>query len=215
MRRNLVRTDMSKKHAIVICVVALGLATIAFRNLQSVFPSVRLPSPRPPQPSDIAEAAMNQIGKTVAYDSSYATLSYPGGDVPLRTGVCADVIVRALRSARNMDLQKLVHDDMSRNFSVYPQRWGLAKPDRNIDHRRVPNLERYFTRKGFSVLGSSFRSGDIVTVRLDRDRPHIMIVTNHGNKPWVVHNIGRGTQEEDRLFEFKIVGHFRLPAKNT
>lgn len=215
MHGNLVRTDMSKKYAIVICVVALGVATIAFQNSRSVFLSVRMPSPRPPQPSDIAEAAMNQIGKTVAYDASYATLSYPGGDVPIRTGVCADVVVRALRSARNMDLQKLVHDDMSRNFSAYPNRWSLTKPDRNIDHRRVPNLERYFARKGYSVLGSNFRSGDIVTVRLDRDRPHIMIVTNHGNEPWVVHNIGRGTQEENRLFEFKIVGHFRLPAKST
>lgn len=195
--------------------VGIAVAAIAFRSVRviegfSYGPTSSTPSA---QTSDIAKAAVAQIGKTLAYDPSYVALTYPGGDVPMKTGVCADVIVRALRSARKMDLQKLMHEDMASNFSKYPTKWGLKKPDSNIDHRRVPNMEAYFSRKGYSVDGAEFQAGDIVTVRLDGNRPHIMIVSDHYGNPWVVHNIGGGTQEEDRLHEFKIVGHFRIPGK--
>jgi uncharacterized protein YijF (DUF1287 family) len=90
--------------------------------------------------SPIVTAARKQIGKTVSYDPAYVGLEYPGGDLPIEKGVCTDVVVRALRDALTMDLQKLIHEDMKIAFSSYPKIWGLKKTDRNIDHRRVPNL---------------------------------------------------------------------------
>ena len=112
---------------------------------------------QPDQPSPkIVQSARNQIGKTLRYDSAYTKLKYPMGDVPMKKGVCTDVIIRALRD-QNMDLQELVHQDMSRNFSAYPNRWGLKQPDANIDHRRVPNLMTYFTRQGWAVQDTIIR----------------------------------------------------------
>jgi uncharacterized protein YijF (DUF1287 family) len=164
----------------------------------------------------LVAAARNQIGVTIEYDPAYRQLDYPNGDVPKKTGVCADVVVRALRE-QGIDLQKEVHEDMKRNFSAYPQRWGLTKPDANIDHRRVPNLMTYLRRKGYSQSGSEkaeqFSAGDIVTWDLGRGVTHIGIVSDRRTAkgvPLVIHNIGRGTQEEDILFRFQVIGHYRL-----
>ena len=166
---------------------------------------------------DFVEAARSQIGKTLFYDPSYQTLSYPNGDVPIDRGVCTDVIIRALRVAYNYDLQQFVHEDMKQNFSKYPKIWGLKRPERNIDHRRVPNLKTFFQRKGWSLPASTqvskFKAGDIVTCIVPPHLPHIMIVSdrmNRNNIFLVIHNIGSGTQEEDLLFEFQITGHYRI-----
>ncbi len=167
--------------------------------------------------NDFVEAARSQIGKTLFYDPSYQTLSYPNGDVPIDRGVCTDVIIRALRVAYNYDLQQFVHEDMKHHFSKYPKIWGLKRPDRNIDHRRVPNLKTFFQRKGWSLpvseQVSKFKAGDIVTCIVPPHLPHIMIVSDRvsrNNVPLVIHNIGAGTQEEDLLFEFQITGHYRI-----
>lgn len=166
---------------------------------------------------DLAAAARLQIGKTLIYDADYQTLSYPNGDLPIERGVCTDVVIRALRSAFDLDLQKMVHEDMQKNFSRYPRKWGLKEPDKNIDHRRVPNLMTFFKRSGWALDVSSqaenFKPGDIVTCIVPLHRPHIMIVsdkTNGDGIPLVIHNIGAGVQEEDRLFEFEHTGHFRI-----
>jgi uncharacterized protein YijF (DUF1287 family) len=167
--------------------------------------------------SSIASEARSQIGKTTSYDSSYVGLSYPGGDVPLEKGVCTDVVVRALRGAVNLDLQKLVYEDMKVEFSAYPDIWGLKKPDPNIDHRRVPNLKTYFNRRGFSLpvtrRAEDYLGGDLVTCIVGRNLAHIMVVSDKKSSdgvPFVIHNIGSGTKEEDRLFEFPITGHYRV-----
>ena len=167
--------------------------------------------------SPIAREARSQIGKTTSYDPSYVGLLYPGGDVPLEKGVCADVVVRALRGAVNLDLQKLVHEDMKVEFSAYPNIWGLKKPDPNIDHRRVPNLKTYFNRCGFSLpvtrRADDYLAGDLVTCTVGRNLAHIMVVSDKKTSdgvPFVIHNIGSGTKEEDRLFEFPITGHYRV-----
>jgi uncharacterized protein YijF (DUF1287 family) len=167
--------------------------------------------------SPIVAAARNQIGKTITYDPSYVGLEYPGGDVPIDRGVCTDVVVRALRDSLNMDLQKLVHEDMSSAFSKYPTIWGLKKTDRNIDHRRVPNLKCYFERKGYSLPVTEpkddYHPGDLVTCTVPPNRPHIMIVSDRKSSdgiPFVIHNIGAGTREENRLFSFPITGHYRI-----
>ncbi len=167
--------------------------------------------------SAIVAAARGQIGKTKIYDGSYVGLDYPGGDVPIERGVCTDVVVRALRDSVKMDLQKLVHEDMKAAFADYPKIWGLKKPDRNIDHRRVPNLRRYFERKGYSIglteRKEDYRSGDVVTCTVPPNRPHMMIVSDRRAKdgtPLVIHNIGSGTKEEKRLFEFPLTGHYRI-----
>ena len=166
------------------------------------------PTPSPP----LVAAARAQIGQTVSYDRAYTKLAYPMGDVPPHKGVCTDVVIRALRR-QGVDLQRLVHEDMRRHFSAYPQKWGLSAPDPNIDHRRVPNLAAYFQRQGYQADGRDFRAGDIVTWNVGRDRPHIGIVSDRraGSRPLVIHNIGRGTQEEDILYRYPITGHYRLP----
>lgn len=176
-----------------------------------------LPCPGQTNPH-LARAAEAQVGVTTLYDPAYVRLAYPGGDVPPERGVCADVIVRAFRSARNEDLQVLLHEDMTRAFAAYPTTWGLKKPDRNIDHRRVLNLMVYFERRGWKRPASSdpadYQPGDVVAWRLPGNNlPHIGIVstrrTPDGARPLCVHNIGVGTQVEDVLFAFHLTGHYR------
>jgi uncharacterized protein YijF (DUF1287 family) len=177
----------------------------------------------------LADAARAQVGVTTGYDPTWTKLTYPGGDVPRSTGVCADVIIRAARDALGLDLQRLVHEDMVKNFDAYPAReaWGSKKPDTNIDHRRVLNLETYFTRAGSRLWvaqaatpGDAFppllEAGDIVTWLLDARLPHIGIVVSAGGPPRVVHNIGRGA-EETLLEDFhsqRAVGHYRWPVND-
>ncbi len=165
----------------------------------------------------LVEAARNQVGVTTQYDPAYVRLTYPGGDVPADRGVCTDVIVRAARAALTRDLQKLVHQDMLMNFRLYPKRWGLSKPDRNIDHRRVPNLQTFFSRCEKSVKPGrkpdDFMPGDLVTCTLPGNLPHIMLVSDRKNNdglPLVIHNIGRGTREEDCLLMFPLTGQYRF-----
>ncbi len=167
------------------------------------------------QPSGplLARAAARQVGVTMRYDPSYVRLAYPGGDVPLDRGVCADVVIRAFR-AIGVDLQVTLHEDMRAHFGAYPRNWGLRGPDRNIDHRRVPNLMRYFERRGKGLpLDGAYAPGDIVAWRLPNGLHHIGVVAD-GRVPdeprhYVVHNIGAGTRREDVLFAFEIIGHYR------
>ena len=168
--------------------------------------------------TNIVAAARRQIGVTVGYDPAYRKIGYPGGDVPRESGVCTDVIIRALRDAHKIDLQQFVHEDMKSNFSKYPQTWGLKAPDSNIDHRRVPNLQCYFKRKGYTLPVSKnaedYKPGDIVTVMVGGKLPHIMIVSDRKSAagvPLAIHNIGSGTQEEDVLFAYPLTGHYRIP----
>ena len=167
---------------------------------------------------DLVTAARAQVGVTVGYDGSYQRLAYPNGDVSRTTGVCTDVVIRALRDARAMDLQQLVHEDMKANFSRYPQNWGLKRPDKNIDHRRVPNLQCYFKRKGWSLpitkRAKDYQPGDLVTTLVGGKLPHIMIVSDRKSffgTPLVLHNFGNGTQEDNDLFSHPITGHDRIP----
>ena len=171
--------------------------------------------PPPPSPVLIA-AARKQIGVTVRYDPTYVVLPYPGGDVPQDRGVCTDVVIRALR-AKEVDLQRRVHEDMLAHFDAYPKRWGLRAPDANIDHRRVPNLQVWFDRQGWSVPVSDreddYRAGDIVTWTLPGNLDHIGIVGDRRSPfthaPLILHNIGHGTREDDILFAYPITGHYR------
>lgn len=165
----------------------------------------------------IVDAAKKQIGVTVSYDPAYVSLDFPGGDVPKETGVCTDVIVRALRVGLERDLQKEVNTDMKANFSRYPTIWGLSRTDRSIDHRRVPNLRTFFKRKGYELplteKKENFKPGDLVTCTVPPRLPHIMIVSDKkasDGTPLIIHNIGRGAVEEDRLFSFELTGHYRV-----
>ena len=168
--------------------------------------------------SSLVSAAENQIGETVSYDPAYVRLDFPGGDVPRTRGVCTDVVIRALRDAHGADLQQLVNVDMKQSFAAYPPKWNLSRPDANIDHRRVPNLRRYFERIGAELPISNdplaYLPGDIVTWKLPGNLDHIGIVTNRpghdGSRPLVAHNIGAGTRLQDMLFLYEINGHYRL-----
>jgi hypothetical protein len=166
----------------------------------------------------LVEAAVERTHLSVRYDPSYVRIPYPNGDVPADTGVCTDEIIRVYRAV-GVDLQKEVHEDMLHNFSAYPnqRRWLLAHTDTNIDHRRVPNLMAFFTRKGESLpvtaRNEDYSAGDLVTWDLGGNVPHIGIAVNRKStrtgRYLVVHNIGRGPQMEDVLFSWKITGHYR------
>ena len=164
-----------------------------------------------PVNNTIAAAAASQVGVTTIYDPTYVQLRYPGGDLPRERGVCADVVVRAFRAA-GIDLQREVHEDMRLNFAVYPRNWGLHAPDANIDHRRVPNLMTFFTRRGKRV-NAAFDTGDVVAWRLPGGLYHIGIVAADfvpgTSRHYMVHNIGNGAQKEDVLNAFAIIGHYR------
>jgi uncharacterized protein YijF (DUF1287 family) len=169
----------------------------------------------------LVAAARSQVGVTLSYDPRYERLAYPGGDVPLERGVCTDVVVRAYRKL-GADLQVLVHQDMKQAWDVYQKkgRWQMKAPDRNIDHRRVPNLATFFVRHGSSLPvskdGVNYKPGDIVTWMLPGNLTHIGIVSDRqtaGGVPLVIHNIGAGTREENILFAYPVTGHYRWQGK--
>ncbi|NMR26842.1 DUF1287 domain-containing protein [Pseudoalteromonas sp. NEC-BIFX-2020_015] len=174
---------------------------------------------------DLVIAVNERTQHNVRYDGAYHRIAYPNGDVPANIGVCTDVVIRSYRSL-GVDLQQRVHEDMRDNFSAYPSKriWGLANPDSNIDHRRVPNLQVFFERHG-TVLpitnkAQTYKAGDIVTWMLPGNLPHIGIVVNtyavDNKTPLIVHNIGAGPQREDVLFRYKITGHYRYePVVNS
>lgn len=165
----------------------------------------------------LSDAAITLTNDKVSYDPSYVVMKYPNGDVPKNKGVCTDVVIRAYRKL-GIDLQKEVHEDMKKNFSNYPKTWGLKKTDTNIDHRRVPNLQVFFTRFGknlsISDNASDYKTGDLVTWMIGEKLPHIGIVTNKktgdGKRNLIVHNVGAGQVLEDCLFKYKITGHYRF-----
>ena len=164
----------------------------------------------------LADSAIVLTKQKVQYDPAYFRIDYPNGDVPANKGVCTDVIIRAYRKL-GIDLQKEVHEDMKANFGKYPKNWGLSKPDRNIDHRRVPNLMTFFSRHGtvkkISQNSDDYKPGDIVCWDLGRGLTHIGIVVKKksaiGQRPLIVHNIGGGQVVEDCLFSYKIIGHYQ------
>lgn len=165
----------------------------------------------------LVDAAFERTTHDVRYDGRYLSIPYPGGDVPENIGVCTDVVIRSYR-ALGIDLQQQVHEDMRRHFQDYPSKriWGLTKPDSNIDHRRVPNLQRFFTRHGTQLKISDnpndYQAGDLVTWMLPGNLPHIGIVTDQtsvSGAPIIVHNIGWGPKAEDMLFDYTITGHYR------
>lgn len=180
------------------------------------------------KPSALAAAAQKQLGVTTQYDAAYQPLAYPGGDVARKTGACSDVLIRAARDGLGLDLQKLVHEDMKAAFDAYPSRalWNLSQTDPNIDHRRVPNLEAYFRRRGAEVWratkktgGASFPEplevGDILTWRNDEGASHIGIVTRAGRNAMILHNIGHGAMQHGLWpmgFWRSAVGHYRWPV---
>ena len=171
---------------------------------------VRLGDRTLPWPVRLTHAARSQIGITRTYDPAYVRLAYPMGDVPRSRGVCTDVVIRAYRDAFGMDLQQLVHEDMTSAFAAYPANWGLSRPDRNIDHRRVPNLECYIERHGVAlptpVSPSGWKPGDLYTMRYKGSLPHIGIVsdrTSRSGRPLILHNMGWGTSEDDIIGQFQ------------
>ncbi len=176
------------------------------------------------QATRLVEAAKARTTHNVHYDGSYFRIAYPNGDVPAHVGVCTDVVIRAYRQL-GIDLQKEIHEDMRADFAAYPSKriWGLTRPDKNIDHRRVPNLQRFFERHGESLpvsgYGKNYQPGDLVTWKLPGNLPHIGIVVDErshdGERPLIVHNIGEGPKMEDMLFHYPITGHYRYAVNQA
>ena len=164
----------------------------------------------------LADSAFVLTKQKVQYDPAYFVIAYPNGDIPAGNGVCTDVLIRAYRKL-GIDLQKEVHDDMKANFKLYPKKWGLSQPDKNIDHRRVPNLMTFFSRHGtvkqITQNPKDYNPGEVVCWNLGGDITHIGIVSRKksadGQRHLIVHNIGAGQVLEDCLFKFKIIGHYQ------
>lgn len=160
----------------------------------------------------IANGALRQVGVTKSYDPEYVALTYPNGDIDPSKGVCADVVVRAMRTI-SIDLQSEIHGDMSANFKKYPDNWGLTTPDKNIDHRRVLNIMRFMERKGKTCEEAVYAPGDIVAWKLNGGLFHVGVVSVSvipGSRRYrMIHNIGSGTKEEDVLNSYEIIGHYR------
>ncbi len=170
-----------------------------------------------PEVKKLLESAIKQTDITKNYDPNYVVIAYPNGDVPIETGVCSDVVIRAFRNA-GIDLQKEIHEDMADNFAAYPQKWNLPKSDSNIDHRRVPNLQKFFERRGKSLpitdKAEDYKPGDVVSWDLNgKGMTHIGLVSNIFNENTgrysIIHNIGSGAKIEDVVFDWKITGHYR------
>jgi uncharacterized protein len=194
-----------------------SLALVLSLSLLSL--SLAVPAFAGANPSRLTEAARDQIGVTVIYDPAYVALDFPGGDLPRDRGVCTDVVIRALRDGWGIDLQLAVNRDMKADFGAYPGLWGLTKTDRNIDHRRVPNMQTLLARVGAELPlddgPAPYLPGDIVTWKLPGNLDHIGIVSDRLSRdgtPLILHNIGRGAQEEDILFAFPMTGHYRIGA---
>src|SRR6266850_2170571 len=209
---------------IAICLMMIGAISCQrpsqSRAVAEVVPPPSVARPLPanasPQLKQFVDAAIEQSKVTTGYDPSWVKIDYPNGDVPSETGVCSDVIVRAFRKA-GMDLQKEVHEDMTRAWSEYPRKWGASFTDSNIDHRRVLNLTTWFDRQGKSLPITNDRAdylpGDVVAWDLSEGHEHIGILTNLSSEPdkhyLIVHNIGAGARVEDVLLAWKIIGHYR------
>jgi len=216
--------------AVTVCVVGGGLVWLGRDRITAWFAPrsaiVTAVEPRPPvqtphQQHDVrqqlAAAAAGQIGVTRLYDPAYVRLAYPGGDVSADRGVCSDVVVRAFRRV-GWDLQVAVHDDMTAHMAIYPTRWGMRRPDANIDHRRVLNLMTWFDRQGWTqpitTTPQDYVAGDVVAWDLGRGLTHIGVVVPDGQgRPRVVHNIGDGVQQEDVLFAWTQIGHYRIGTR--
>jgi uncharacterized protein len=213
---------MSNQVNLSILVLASLVLCVSCATEKKSLPIAISPSPKPkvvtvdsPKIKKIIDNAIEQTNVTRTYDPAYVKLAYPGGDVPMSTGVCTDVVIRAFRSI-DIDLQKEVHEDMQKNFAVYPRNWGLNAPDTNIDHRRVPNLMTWLKRQGKSQPvtqnGQDYQPGDIVTWDLGGGQQHIGLVTNiraNSERLSIAHNVGSGAKVEDVLFKWKPIGHYR------
>lgn len=213
-----------QKIARLLPIISLVLIIACQTDLRSTAQTTRT-TVEQPKAADIAsdeirkmlESATEQTKLTKSYDPNYVVIPYPNGDVPVETGVCSDVVIRAFRRA-GVDLQKAVHEDMQSNFAAYPKKWSLKSPDANIDHRRVPNLQTFFTRRGKSLPitddAADYQAGDVVAWDLNgKGLTHIGIVSNASaaatKRRLIIHNIGGGAQLEDRIFDWKIIGHYR------
>jgi uncharacterized protein YijF (DUF1287 family) len=216
MQRLRQNTAMIERRSMVLGIIA-GLAGCGAANAPTAAAHSRLPSSD--RAGKLVAAARAQIGVTLHYDPAYTTLPFPGGDVPREKGVCTDVVIRAYRDVFGIDLQALVHADMRKAFAAYPKKWGLARPDRNIDHRRVPNLARFLARMGAGLPvpadGKGWQPGDIFTSApangAGGTATHIGLVSDvpGARAPMILHNIGRGAREEDALLDWPITGRFR------
>ena len=223
IKRRVPTSNSTRLLPIAICLMMMGAISCqrpSQRAVAEVIPPSSVTRPLPanasPQLKQLVEAAIEQSKVTTGYDPAWVKIDYPNGDVPSETGVCSDVVVRAFRKA-GIDLQKEVHEDMTRARSEYPRKWGASGTDTNIDHRRVLNLMTYFDRQHKSLPPTNDRAdylpGDVVAWDLSEGHEHIGILTNLSSEPdkhyLIVHNIGTGARAEDVLLAWKIIGHYR------
>ncbi|HEV2763423.1 MAG TPA: DUF1287 domain-containing protein [Pyrinomonadaceae bacterium] len=216
---------------LLLALVGCGVPRVASQPAEREPPARQTPAPTPRERAKrssgseffdrLSDAAVERTTFRVRYAPTYYVIDYPNGDVPAEVGVCTDEVIRSYRKV-GVDLQKEVHEDIKASFDAYPKKWGLSKPDKNIDHRRVPNLMTFFGRRGAALAvtqsPSDYLPGDVVTWDLGNGLTHIGLVVGFNTeadpaRPLIVHNIGAGPRMEDVLFNWKITGHYRYAGR--
>lgn len=157
--------------------------------------------------TDILKSVRNYIATRPKYKSKYYTTGYPDDEY----GVCTDVVAQGLLGA-GYDLRELVDMDRHNNSDGYFD----ETIDKNIDFRRVRNLNVYFRHTVISLTTDvskihQWQGGDIVVFK-----KHIGVVSDKRNKhgvPFVIHHAysNQLNYEEDFLeYRNDIIGHYRI-----
>ncbi|MBG9585821.1 DUF1287 domain-containing protein [Cytobacillus firmus] len=172
-------------------------------------------------PLDMVQTARKEVEQRTPYKSAY----YAGGYPPDGEGVCTDVIWRGFQGA-DVTIKDLIDQDIAENTDLYSRVQG--KPDPNIDFRRVPNQNIFFSRFAKSLTTElipgdvknlqQWQPGDIV-VFLSPKFDHVAFISDKRTKdgiPYVIHN-STPFAAEVKLSSFKtpITAHYRWDFEKT
>lgn len=159
--------------------------------------------------TDILNNVRTYIAKKPKYKSKYYETGYPDDEY----GVCTDVVANGLKDA-GYDLKELVNEDIINNKEKY----NIEVIDKNIDFRRVRNLDVYLKNNSISLTKDlsqieEWQGGDIIVFK-----DHIGIISDKRNKkgiPFLIHhaNLIQVNYEEDVLELYGqdyIIGHYRI-----
>ena len=159
--------------------------------------------------TDILNNVRTYIAKKPKYKSKYYETGYPDDEY----GVCTDVVANGLKGA-GYDLKELVNEDIINNKEKY----NIEVIDKNIDFRRVRNLDIYLKNNSISLTKElsqieEWQGGDIIVFK-----DHIGIISDKRNKkgiPFLIHHANpiQVNYEEDVLELYGqdyIIGHYRI-----
>ena len=184
-----------------------------------------------PERARVVACAEAQVARGVRHTPSFHPVDFPWGDVPAHLGTTADLLVRCLRDA-GLDLQQLIAIDRKATPKNYPLHlWAARRPDRGVDHRRLPNLyafaKLYLPPAALEVVttahAAAFIPGDVVFWNTGGARGYPshagLVIDRRGpdGMPWVVTIApGEGVASlHHRIDDWPVQGHFSLDLDLT